>query len=340
MRIRDKRGASLSKRMRGLIGIVLITVAVTGCNVANPREDNELAYRKAGIQFLDKGAYESAVSAFQKALDNSNGRITEVELDICFYKAYALIQLGKYDDAMAVYDAIITYDKKFVRAYFQKGNLYAVKNDMTKAIENYDKAIALSPSELELYICAYENLIPLEGAEDTASSYLKRGLQVEAKDGKDHRNKGRIYLLLKDYENAKHELSLAENDDDEEAKLYMGKVMEMLGDTQGAFAIYKNYAKDHKGDGDALCNLIKILLADEKYETALDYMEDALKNVPQQRKRELLEYQIIIYEQLMRYDEAESLLEKFIKEYPEDEKAQKELIFLQTRNEKEDGEDN
>lgn len=326
----------ISKRIKGSMLLLLVILMMTGCSVANPREDNELAYRKAGIQFLNKGAYESAVSAFQKALDNSNGRITEVELDICYYKAFALIQLGNYEEAMKVYDAIITYDKKATNAYFQKGNLYAVKGDVKNAVSYYNKAIKMDSSDYELYISAYNNLISIEEAKEAAQGYLKQGLGVTAKTGVEHRNKGRIYLLLEDYEDAKHELSLAENENDEEAKLYMGKAMEMLGDKEGAFAIYESYAKAHENDGNATCNLIKILMLDEKYDVALTYMEEGLKHVPDERRHELEEYQIIIYEKLGQYEKAESLLSKFVKEYPEDEKAAKELIFLQSRNQKED----
>ena len=325
----------MNKSKKEKVKIMMLTIAamvlLAGCQVANPNQKDELAYRKAGIQFLNKRDYESAINAFQKALDNSNGRISEVELDICYYKAYALIQDGQDKEAIKIYDAIIDYDKEAVKAYLQRGNIYAAKGKLKQACEDYEKAISLDKNDFELYIAAYENLNAVEEGREQAKKYLKQALSILPSSGEACRNKGRIYLLLEDYDNAKQMLSQAENEGDEEAKLYMAQALLQTGDTDGAYAIYKHYAQIHKEDVESQCKLVELLMAEGDYENALTYVASAKKIADDEHRQDILRWEIISQENLGNFSEAKELLSAYLEEYPKDEEAQRELLFLKTR---------
>ena len=58
-----------------------------GCT--NERKENQTAYRQIGINAMESGDYAGAVDAFNSALGQCIGKITENELDICYYKAAA-----------------------------------------------------------------------------------------------------------------------------------------------------------------------------------------------------------------------------------------------------------
>ena len=310
--------------------LLCCTLLLSGCQVANPKEDEELAYRQAGIAFLEKGEYEQAAEMFQKALDNSNGRLSETELDICYYKAYALGQSGQIKKAMEVYDAIIDYDKKAAYAYLQRGNLNCARGKIQEACQDYEKAISLEQENYELYLSAYKNLLASGEEEVTARKYLYRAIELGGKTGEDYRYRGLMYMLLKDYDNAKQQLSHAENEGDEQARLYMAQVLEETEDVDGALAIYESYAKEHKTDGEAQFNLVKILMEDENYETALSYMEQAKKVVTGKQKKSVLEYEVVATEKLGDLEGAKALLEEYLTLYPKDQRAAKELIFLKS----------
>ncbi len=57
---------------------------MTGCT--NERKENQTAYRQIGINAMESGDYAGAVDAFNSALGQCIGKITENELDICYYK--------------------------------------------------------------------------------------------------------------------------------------------------------------------------------------------------------------------------------------------------------------
>lgn len=314
-----------------LIGITcVLAVALSGCQVVNPKEGQELAYRKAGIQFAEKGDYQSAITAFQKALDNSNGRIGTTELDICFYKAYAYSQSGQTMEALEVYDAILNYDKKAVNAYLQRGNLLAALNQPAEASKDYDQAIALQSGNFKLYMAIYENLMA-GGYEELAKGYLRKAMDISTSTGEGYRYKGQIYMLLEEYDQARHFFSEAENAGDEEAKLYMAQAMLLSGNDQGAYGIYENYAQIHKDDAESQCKLVEILMKQGDYESALPYIASAKQLTKEDDRKTLLQYEILAQEYLGDYQEAEKLVREYLAEYPQDEAAKRELIFLQSR---------
>ncbi len=81
---------------------------LSGCGQKTNTTDQE-AYRQYGINCIESGDYPSAVDAFQKALDQSHGKVTAAEIDICYYKAEAQFLSGDYEGAQTTYQALIDY---------------------------------------------------------------------------------------------------------------------------------------------------------------------------------------------------------------------------------------
>ncbi|MCR4956120.1 MAG: tetratricopeptide repeat protein [Lachnospiraceae bacterium] len=311
--------------------LLAVSILTTGCAVANPHEDKELSYREAGIAAIEKGDYDGAVTNLQKSLDASNGRISDVELDVCYYKGYALLKAGKTDEAKKVYNAIINYDEEATGAYVQRGNLYALTKQYAKADKDYKKALELDQNNFQIYISAYENLMAGGAEEELAKSYLNQALTRRAQTGEEYRNMGRVYLLLGDYENARKIFSKAENEGDEESKLYMGQVLESMGNKEEAYALYESYAMAHKDNKKAFMKLIESLLKQKDYEQVKQYIKKAKNSLKGDDKKEIMELEIKLCEEEGELSEAMNLLKTYTAKYPSDEKAAKELKFLQSR---------
>ena len=97
--------------------LALLTAACT-CGCGDKKQvESEQAYRQQGLALLDQGNYEGAVDAFNKALQERVGIVSNLEEDINFYKAHAQMEAGSVKDAIATYSAIIDYDKKNADAY-------------------------------------------------------------------------------------------------------------------------------------------------------------------------------------------------------------------------------
>ncbi|SFQ33134.1 Tetratricopeptide repeat-containing protein [Lachnospiraceae bacterium XBB1006] len=313
-----------------IIGALLVasTLLVGGCGVRNPNEQEELSYRKAGIQYMEKGNYESAAKTFQRALDCANGRVSDIEKDICFYKAQSLAQMGSYEKAEEVYNALINLEPGNATAYLQRGNLQGMQGKFNAAAKDYKEAIANDGKNFNLYIAIYRNYIAAGGTRSVAENYLEQALMLKEESGEDALNKGKIYYLFKDYENAKQCLSKAENEGSDEAQLYMARVYEANGEKEQAYGIYKSYDQKHKKDGFAKMRLIQLILQQKEYEKALSYIEEAKGLVSEEENRNLMEWEIVALERLGKKKEAKAKLMMYVQQYPEDKKAKREMAFL------------
>lgn len=65
--------------------------------------------------------------------------------DALYAKAKLLQDLGKYDEAITAYAALLSKDKNYAQAYYNTGAIYLdVKGDHEKAVENFNKALELN----------------------------------------------------------------------------------------------------------------------------------------------------------------------------------------------------
>ncbi|UCH82283.1 MAG: tetratricopeptide repeat protein, partial [Nitrospiraceae bacterium] len=67
-----------------------------------------------------------------------------------FYKANALYEDGKYDEAIEVYTSLIDQGRESGNLYYNIGNSYFKKGELGKAIVNYERANKLIPDDSDL----------------------------------------------------------------------------------------------------------------------------------------------------------------------------------------------
>lgn len=310
------------------IAFIISTVAVfTGCGKYNQAE---IKLRDEGIAAMDEGNYEEAIQLFDKALGKSIGKVTDLELDIDYYKAAAQFAGGQFEDAATTYTYLIRYDSKNYKPYFLRGSIYAGEGEIGKAIKDYDAAVAIDEKNYLLYIEIYNNLNAL-GYNDQGLVYLNNALGVEDKSDESKYYKGRIYYMLGQNADAEKLLKEAVDNDVIEAKLYLAKLYQDAGDSDSAQKLLEDYAASDEVTSEALGTLGDIELSNGNYENALEYYNagltlDSIDNMPQ-----LLKGQVAALESLNRYDEAKKILAQYLDKYPNDEEAKKEQIFLQSR---------
>ncbi len=286
--------------------------------------------RDAGIEQLNSKEYEAAIDSFNQALGMSIGKVTDLELDINYYKAAAQFKAGLFDDAVTTYTALIKYDEDNYKPYFLRGSIYASEGEVGQAITDYDAAVKINPKNYLLYIEIYENLDAL-GYTDQGLVYLNEALDVSDKSANGIYYKGRIYYLLGQTGDAEEYLKKAVDKDVIEANLYLAKLYQDQGDYESAESLLKKYASSDKVSSDALATLGDIEMTSGEYESALGYYEAGLDLEKIDNKAELIKGKVAALEHLGRFDEACELLTQYVDTYPGDEEAAKELIFLQTR---------
>ncbi len=327
-----KREYRKTYRYKALLTVMLAAMGM--CHLAGCKDqealENQQAYRQVGMNKLSEGNYEEAVEAFQKALDQSNAVVTDMEIDICYYKATAQYKGGDAKGALETCKALIDYNKKDYKAYYLRGCIYLKEEDRENAMKDYRKAFETSGNDYEMYVSVYESL-KNAGWDSEAEEVLAAALKLKADKPEEYRERGHIYLLQGDYENAKKELDKAINGDDVKALLYLAQVYDAQGDSSQAAALYESYISKNNSDVSTLVALGDMQMEAKNYSQALEFYQQALsvKNPP--NEQQLRRNEIIACEQMQDYEGAREKALAYIKDYPEDEEAQKEYTFLQTR---------
>ena len=139
-----------------LTGLLGMSLFLGGCT--SKSEKKALEYKQLGISQMKEAKYEDAVSSFQKALDQSLGRIRAQELDVCYYKALAQYKSGDTKAAIKTYDELVDYDKKNWEVYYLRGSVLLADGQPDACLKDYDKAVSLNDSDAELYGHISENL--------------------------------------------------------------------------------------------------------------------------------------------------------------------------------------
>ncbi|TGY97647.1 tetratricopeptide repeat protein [Petralouisia muris] len=328
----EKKGYRKTYRHKVIAAVMLAAVGM--CHLAGCKDEealeNQQAYRQVGLNKLGEGSYEESVEAFQKALDQSQAVVGEMEIDICYYKATAQYKGGDAKGALETCQALIDYDKKDYKAYYLRGCIYLKEEDRENTMKDYRKAFETSGNNYEMYVLAYESL-KNAGWDSEAEEVLTAALKLKADKPEEYRERGHIYLLQGDYENAKKELDKAINSDDVKALLYLAQVYDAQGDSSQAAALYESYISKNNSDVSTLVVLGDMQMEAGNYSQALEFYQQALtvKNPP--NEQQLRRNEIIACEQMQDFEAAREKTLAYMKDYPEDEEAQKEYTFLQTR---------
>lgn len=317
------------KKLTYITALTMLSLTlITGCT--NERRENQTAYRQIGINAMESGDYAGAVDAFNSALGQCIGKITENELDICYYKAAAQYASGDSEGAVATYTAIIDYDKKAADAYYLRGCVYLKQGNTESAVSDFDAAVQYNSDDYELYVNIYENLLAYDMTEK-GEEYLNKAFDIKGNSAEDYAWRGRIYYYLGQYDNAMTELNSALDKESVIANLYIAQVYEAQGDSENAEVYYQNYVNSGTADSEAMNSLGEIEMAKGNYSGALTYLQQgiAMENVT--NRRELMQNLIICYEYTFDFNSAWNIVQEYVQAYPDDASAQREYIFLKNR---------
>ena len=317
-----------------LTGLLAASMLLGGCT--SKSEKKALEYKELGIKQLQQEDYDGAVDSFQKALDQSLGRITANELDVCYYKALAQYKSGDAKAALESYSALIDYDEKNWEVYYLRGSVYLSEGDKDKCLKDYEKAVELNASDLGLYGHICENL-KNAGEDDEAEKYLEQGLALQPSSGTDYENVGYLYTIKGDTENAVKAYQQAVEKGTDSASLKLGELYFEEGNTDEAKKAFEAYMEKHPDDADALTHLADIAAESGDTEDAAAYYEKAIDVADKSDQQGLRKNLVAFYENAGDFASALKEAKSYVADYPKDTAMQKEYEFLQTRVENSTG---
>lgn len=323
-------GKRKNRKNTAVLACVLAAVlTLSGCT-SKQQLENEKNYRQIGINQLDNGNYESAVNAFNMALQEQEGKVTDLEEDINFYKAYAQMELGQTEDAIETYTALIEYDNKNGDAYYLRGLAQLNAGNEKQAIEDFKQAVDYKSDSGEIYAGIYEQLLSA-GLLDEAKQYLEQGLKIEGDDASACLSRGRLYLASGSYDKAQAELENALEKEEKEANFYLGETARAQGDNETAKSYYEAYTADHADSARTFYALGKIAFEEGEYGQAVSYFEKGMECPDLAVKARLWSGKIAAMEYQGDFAGAKAEMEEYLSYYPDDAQAKREYAFLKTR---------
>ncbi len=195
---------------------------------------------------------------------------------------------------------------------------------------DYDKALDFCGNNYALYLSVYENLAGA-GFTQEAEELMEKGLKLKGEQPEDYRERGHIYLIRGDYDNARKELDQAINKGDTKALLYLAQVYDAQKDSKKASSLYESYLKKNGSDTETMTTLGEMQMEAGEYQKALQMFQAALKKDKLENEKQIGKNEMICYENLLDFAAAKEKMTSYIKDFPEDKEAQRENVFLQTR---------
>ncbi len=184
-------------------------------------DSHSLYLQIAGI-YNDNGDYKNALSVLNKGIVNLKGKDTEF---IYFEIARIYERLNELDKAMDHYEKAIAVNSEFSAAYNRLGFMYDLRNDDNLAIANYKKALILDPNDAFLY----NNLgifFAKRGNFKQAEISFKKAIELADENAEFYYNLGAMYAESNNYLKARQMLkNVLELDKDfKKAKIILDKI--------------------------------------------------------------------------------------------------------------------
>ena len=247
------------------------------------------------------------------------------------YRATAELKAELKDAAMADCQTLAENYTMDAETYYLTGCVALAMDSYDEASQNFTEAYGEDASydrAIQIYEAYLEKDMEADG-----TRYLEAALKTEAKSAEDYCDRGRVYYYMEDYTNAQKELTEAVNQKSTEAMLLLGMVYRAQGDTANARTMYQQYVAADDSDpargynGLALCDI-----DDGSYDSALENITKGLEDASTAEMQDLLFNEIVVYEKKLDFATALSKMQEYVKMFPDDENAQKELTFLKSRN--------
>ncbi len=191
--------------MKKFIGIILIIICIIVAGFCGLQwrsyQKLEDAYEE-GLLYFNEKDYEKSEEIFENASSIHSIFDSDLSETMLGYRAEGYYNLGKYDEAVALYDQLIEADSDTAVYYTMKGLCYQKAGNADKAKETFETGW-----EKTKELSFLESLCEISIEEDdveTALSYINEGLAVaEGEDAKTFLfDKIVVYEKTQDYDSA------------------------------------------------------------------------------------------------------------------------------------------
>ncbi|MCR5640318.1 MAG: tetratricopeptide repeat protein [Lachnospiraceae bacterium] len=321
----------MKNKMRKLIAVLMTAMTICSCTACSFGENKQQeSYKQEGMEALSSGDYTGAIDKFHAALGESNAIVGVEEIDISYYLAAAQFLSGDVDGAIATYTNLIAFDEEDAKPLFLRGSLYLDTNQNELALADYKAAIACDDKNYQLYTAIYYNL-QAKGLTEDALEYTNMALAIEGNKAHNYMERGKIYLILEQYDVAETTFKKAVNAGDADGYIYLAQIASQAGDSEGAMKYLKKFQKSGEESSEAYDTIGKLYMLEGNYKDALEQFDKGLSLEKITNEKDLRKDQIAALEYSGDFAGARDKALEYVELYPEDATVARELVFLQTR---------
>lgn len=295
-------------------------------------EDSCLTHRGKGIALLKRGEYAEAADELLLSLAADTGLVDEMDFDTNYYLAEAYLKLGEYDKAKEVYDAILALRDKDSNAHYLRGTAELAAGNHDAGYSDFSRAIALNSRDYSMMIMIYKSLDEY-GYRDEAQAILQTAID-NGSNFMSNYEKGQISFYLGNNAEAQSYLEAARSERNQEKEpvvILLGLTAERQGDYNYAISVYKNYLSEDPSSAKVYNQLGMCQIRQKDYEAAVSSFQSGIALDDKEMSQSLMLNEITAYEYMGEFELASSLMNEYLKNYPDDQDAVRENIFLSTR---------
>jgi tetratricopeptide (TPR) repeat protein len=240
------------------------------------KPDYSEAWYNRGNALLDLGRYEEAIASYDRAIE-----IKSDDHQSCCNRGIALGALGRYDEAIASYDQAIEIKPNKHKAWSGRGNALDTLCRYEEAIASYDRAIEINPDDHAAWYNRGNALDDLGRYQEAIASY-DQAIKInpdlhEAWSGRGIalRDLGRDEEAIASYDQA-----IELNPDDDKDWSNRGIALVDLGRYPEAVASYDRAIELNPDTHEAWYNRgLAVGLRDDSYQAAVDAYRKAFKHI-------------------------------------------------------------
>lgn len=163
------------------------------------------AYYNRGKLYVEADEYDKAIEDFSVAIS-----LEPEHADAYGCRGTLYSEKGEYDKAIGDFSIEIKLRPDDAETYYDRGKIYGEKGEYDKAIEDFSKAVELNPEFPEVYATRALAYFHTSKFKCAIQDYDKV-LELKPKFTRIYAARGIMWLHLREWENAKFDLTFARN---------------------------------------------------------------------------------------------------------------------------------
>jgi tetratricopeptide (TPR) repeat protein/tRNA A-37 threonylcarbamoyl transferase component Bud32 len=263
-----------------LLGVFVLGIGSVGTVFMINRINNTNAVElyNQGNTLIQLQRYEEALAVYEKA-----GEIKPNYPQAWYGQGKALFQLKKYPEALLAYDKAIQIQPNYLEAWSNRGFVLVSLKRYSEALAAFDKALQLKNDDPKVWQIKADILVKINQYNNAVQAY-EQAINLQPDNSELWYKKGSALQNIKQYEEATtaYKKTVELKPDHESAWYNLGNCLVNLNRYEFALQAYDQAVQYNPNNSAAWLSRSNILMTLRRYPEAIDSFSQVIKSNPQQ----------------------------------------------------------